>query len=79
MLDIHPSARRHGIADEDIKHAVTHAMAIEHQPDETRLYLGPARNAELLEVMTIPLVPDSELAIHVMRIRRKYQHLLPEH
>jgi hypothetical protein len=29
MLDIHPSARKHGIVDEDIEHAVTHAMAID--------------------------------------------------
>ena len=29
MLEIHPSARKHGIADEDIEHAVTHAMAID--------------------------------------------------
>jgi hypothetical protein len=26
MLEIHPSARKHGIADEDIEHSVTHAM-----------------------------------------------------
>jgi len=30
---MHPSARKHGIADEDIEHAVTHAMAI-YDPDD---------------------------------------------
>ena len=54
MLEIHPSARKHGIADEDIEHAVTHAMAIDDTDDDTRLYLGPARNAALLEVLTFP-------------------------
>jgi hypothetical protein len=45
MLDIHPSARKHGIADADIEHAVTHAMAIDDTDDDARLCIGPARNA----------------------------------
>lgn len=58
-VDIHPSARKHGIADEDIKHVTANAMSIDDQEDDTRLYLGPARNADLLEwsrsfVMTDP-------------------------
>jgi hypothetical protein len=76
-LEIHASARRHGIADEDIQHAVTHAMAIDDQEDDTRLYLGPARNADPLEVVTIIRAGGNELAIHAMRMRRRYQRLLP--
>lgn len=75
-MEIHPSARRHGSADEDIEHAVTNAMAIEDQ-DDTRLYLGPARDARLLEVVTIVRDDGSELAIHAMRMRPKYERLLP--
>lgn len=52
-MEIHPSARKHGIVDEDIEHAVAHAMAIEDQDDDARLYLGPARNADLVEIVTI--------------------------
>jgi hypothetical protein len=78
LVEIHPSARKHGIADEDIEHAVRNAMAIEDQADDTRLYLGPARNAELLEVVTIVRDDGSELAIHAMAMRAKYQRLLPE-
>jgi hypothetical protein len=33
-VEIHPSARRHGIADEDIEHAVDQAMAIDDQEAE---------------------------------------------
>ena len=76
-MEIHPSARRHGIADEDIEHATKHAMAIDEQDDDTRLYLGPSRAAELLEVVTIVRDDGSELAIHAMRMRAKYQRLLP--
>jgi hypothetical protein len=77
-MDIHPAARRHGVADEDIEHATTNAMAIDDQDDDTRLYLGPSRSAELLEVVTIVREDGSELAIHAMRMRAKYQRLLPE-
>jgi hypothetical protein len=76
-VDIHPSARKHGIADADIKHAAMHAMTIEDQDDDTRLYLGPARDAALLEVVTIVRDDASELAIHAMAMRSKYQRLLP--
>jgi hypothetical protein len=87
-VDIHPSARKHGIADEDIEHASANALAIEDQDDDTRLYLGPARNAELLEVVTIVRDDGSELAIPryedetevpaATAGRPKYQRLLPE-
>jgi len=76
-VEIHPSARKHGVADEDIKHAMTQAMTIEDQDDDARLYLGPARNAYLLEVVTIVRDDGSELAIHAMAMRAKYQRLLP--
>jgi hypothetical protein len=46
LVDIHPSARKHGIADDDIEHATKHAMAIDDQDDDTRLYLGPSRSAD---------------------------------
>lgn len=76
-VDIHPSARKHGIADADIEHATSNAMVIENQDDDTRLYLGPARDARLLEVVAIIRDDGSELAIHAMAMRSKYQRLLP--
>jgi hypothetical protein len=75
---VHPSARKHGVADEDIEHAVEQAMTIDDQADDTRLYLGPARNAELPEIVMIAREDEIELAIHAMKIRRKYRPLLPE-
>jgi hypothetical protein len=76
-VEIHPSARKHGIADADIEHATEHAMVIEDQDHDTRLYLGPSRTADLLEVVTIIRDDGSEVAIHAMRMRAKYQRLLP--
>jgi hypothetical protein len=77
LVQIHPSARKHGIADGDIQHATRNAMAIDNLDDELRLYLGPARNADLLEIVTLARDDGSELVIHAMAMRSKYQRLLP--
>ncbi len=76
-MQIHPSAQKHGIADGDIQHATRNAMAIDNLDDELRLYLGPARNADLLEIVTLARDDGSELVIHAMAMRSKYQRLLP--
>ena len=76
-VDIHPAARKHGVAGEDIHHAATNAVTIDEQDDNTRLYLGPARSAELLEIVTIVRGDGTELVIHAMKMRGKYQALLP--
>jgi hypothetical protein len=52
-------------------------MTIEDQDEDTLLYLGPARNAALLEVVTILRDDGSELVIHAMGMRPKYRRLLP--
>ena len=53
-------------------------MTIEDLDDDLRLYLGPARSADLLEVVTIVRSDAPELAIHAMPMRSKYRRLLPE-
>ena len=57
---------------------MANAMSIDDQEDDTRLYLGSARNAELLEVVTVVRDDGSELAIHAMKMRPKYRRLLQE-
>ena len=75
-LDIYPSARKHGIADQDIEHALSQAMNIHDRDDGTRFYLGPARSAKLLEITTIVRPDGSEMAIHAMAMRPKYRRIL---
>lgn len=77
FLAIHPSARKHGVPDADIEHVVSHAMSIDDREHDTRLYLGPACNAELLEVAVIVYDDRSVTAIHAMKMRPKYRRLLP--
>ena len=76
-MEIHPSARKHGLADEDIEHAMRPRDRDRRPNDDTRLYVGPSRSADLLEVVTIVRDDGSELVIHAMRMRAKYRRLLP--
>lgn len=75
-MEIYRSARKHGIADEDISHAVDQALAVGEQDDGKVLYLGPDRAGNLLEVVSVVRDDGSEVVIHVMRMRAKYEPFL---
>jgi hypothetical protein len=77
MREFHPAAFKHGIEVADIRHAVTYPMRVLDKDDELRLYLGPARNGELLEVITSRRPDGVEIAVHAMKMRSKYETLLP--
>jgi hypothetical protein len=54
-VEIHDSARKHGVADEDIVHAIDYALAIEDAgegPDRW-LLLGPDAAGNLVEVIVL--------------------------
>ena len=77
-VEIHPSAGRHGIADEDILHAIEHSMVVEdlgEDPDRW-LVIGPNRSANLLEVIVLITDEGDELIIHAMPLRAVYRKLL---
>lgn len=76
MLRIHPAARKHGIPDADIQHAVKHAMASDDLGNWKHLYLGPGRNGALLEIVTLARGFRSEVGIHAMKMRPKYKRIL---
>jgi hypothetical protein len=46
--------------------------------DDARLSIGAARNAALLELLTVPTMEGAELAIHVVGRRSKCRRLLRE-
>jgi hypothetical protein len=77
MRRLHGTAFRHGISAADIEHVLKHPMRVIERDDRSFLYLGPGRNAELLEVITVLRADETELAIHAMKIRLKYANLLP--
>lgn len=74
--EIYGSARTHGFADDDIAHAIEHALAVGEQADGKVLYLGPDQAANLLEVVSVLREDGTEIVIHAMRMRPKYEPFL---
>ena len=81
LVDVHRSARKHGVRDADIQHVVDHQLAryeISDDDGPTRfLLIGVDRAANLLEVVMIERDDGSHVAIHAMPLRPSYRHLLP--
>ncbi|MDQ3571187.1 MAG: hypothetical protein M3450_00040 [Actinomycetota bacterium] len=75
-MDIYASARKHGISEIDIEHAVEHALAAGDQEDGKVLYLGPDRAGNLLEIVAVRRDDGSEVVIHAMRMRSVYESFL---
>ena len=74
------TARRakHGVADQDILHALDHALAIEdagEDPDRW-LLIGPDTAGNLLEMVVLITVEGTRIVIHAMPMRDKYARLL---
>jgi hypothetical protein len=77
-VEIHAAARRHGIADDDILHAIEHALAVEDLGDDPDrwLVIGPNRAANPLELVVLITAEGTEMIIHAMPMRPAYRKLL---
>jgi hypothetical protein len=78
-MEIRPSARKHGVADADLRHAVEFQLyrgELGEGPPYRVLYLGPDRAGNFLEVVVLETDDQRELAIHAMKMRRKYWQLI---
>ena len=76
-MEILSSARKHGISDDDIRHAVNNAIAAitaPNQPDFTML-IGADLNGQLLEVGVLA-ADDNDYVIHAMPARTKYVKMI---
>ncbi|MGH2364681.1 MAG: hypothetical protein ACRDHX_08520, partial [Chloroflexota bacterium] len=81
-VEVHRSARRHGVDDADMEHVVTNALAaLDEDNDEgvnQVLYLGFNRPGDtLLEVVVLHFDDGRDMAIHAMRIQPQYEQYLP--
>ena len=77
-MEVAESARRHGIEDADILHAIrTPFRYIEQEYDgELRLLiLGADRSGRLLEIVLVP-ADDPQRVIHADRMRAKFYDYL---
>jgi hypothetical protein len=80
-VEVHCSARKHGVKDADMAHAVTHYVYAEdlenEEPGPRRvLYLGPDRAGNPLEIVVIERDDGTELTIHAMKMRTSYEYLI---
>ncbi len=80
-MEIHGSARRHGVSDGAIRHTTSHAVVVvdlEPEGDPPKqLVIGADPAGNLVEVIVLLLSQDRLLAIHAMPLRRAFRHLLP--
>lgn len=80
-MEIHRSARRHGVSDAAIHHALGHPIVVvDIDPDgdpPKQLAIGPDNAGNLLEVIVLLLADDRVLAIHAMPLRPTLYDLLP--
>jgi hypothetical protein len=77
-VEIHTSARRHGISDADMLHAVANPVVADdlgEDPDRW-LIIGPDLAANLLEIVVLINSDGVEMIIHAMRLRAVNQKLL---
>lgn len=71
-MDIEASARKHGVSDDDMLHALRHHwQAFETDDDAVTMFIGPSTSAEPLEVGVVT-DDDGTAVIHAMRARPKF-------
>lgn len=75
-MEIHPSAHKHGVADEDINHAIDHAIVSEDGGEDPDRWLVSGPRANLVEVVVMTTVEGTRLAIHAMALRARFRGLL---
>lgn len=71
-MEIEPSARKHGVSDDDMLHAIRHHWkAFETDDPEVAMFIGPSQEGNPLEVGIITDV-DGIAIIHAMYARSKF-------
>ncbi len=71
-LTIKASARKHGIQDEDIRHAFEHPIRVFVLDDGFRMLVGPALSGALIEVGELRPRGRRIVVIHAMHARHQF-------
>jgi hypothetical protein len=69
-------ARKHGVSDADILHAVRNAMRWVEMDDDLTMLIGAASNGAPLEIGVLDIDGDDPVAIHAMPLRQKFYRFL---
>lgn len=69
-------ARKHGVADADIWHAIRNTMRRVVLDDDLTMLIGPASDGALLEVGVLDIDGDDPVVIHAQPLRPKFYEFL---
>jgi len=69
-------ARRHGVNDDDVLHAVRSAIRRVVMDEDLTMLIGPAVDGALLELGILDLDGDDPVVIHAMSLRPKFYRFL---
>ena len=71
-MDIEPSARKHGVTDDDMFHAFrNYWRAFETNDPDVTMFIGPTQSGDPLEIGVV-IDDDGVAVIHAMRARPKF-------
>lgn len=69
-------ARKHGVADDDMLHAVRTAMRRVVMDDDLTMLIGPAGDGALLEIGVLDIDGEDPVLIHAMALRSTFYRFL---
>ena len=69
-------ARKHGVSEADIAHAVRNAIRWVEMDDDLTMLIGAATDGALLEIGVLDIDGDDPVAIHAMPLRPKFFEFL---
>ena len=71
-MRIAETARKHGLKDEDMRHAARHAIKRWPMDDNLAMLVGPDRAGNLLEVGVVNEDTDDPVIVHAMKCRQRF-------
>lgn len=69
-------ARKHGVPDADIWHAVRNATRLVEMDDDLTMLIGSASDGTMLEIGVLDIEGDAAVVIHAMPLRPKFYRFL---
>jgi hypothetical protein len=69
-------ARKHGVADADIWHAVRNAVRLVSVDENLVMLIGPRSDGALLEIGVLDIDGSDPVVIHAQPLRRKFHKFL---
>ena len=76
-VEVRDGARKHGVTDDDMCHAVRHAIrAIDLEDDNKTLFIGADTSGRLLEVVVADVDTAHARIIHAMQLRPSFYRFL---